>query len=915
MDNKRIYRISILSVIIILLFIVLPGVLSLAVDWLWFNEIGYSNLFSTPLIAKLILGLAVGFLSFGLIYLNIRLSSYIGRKSAKMNFLENANIDVSKYLNKLILATSLVLGLFAGLAASAQWDTALKYLNYTPFGTSDPIFNKDIGYYIFTIPFLKLLAGYLFFIVIVSLIGCFAIYAIKGFVKVPSRLIKIAKSPYVEKMVDNGNFLTNHAAKFHLSLLGIIIFLLLALQTHFISIPELTYSTSDLFVGAGYTDIYANLPIMRALEAVAIICAILLLINIYTKKNRLVYAAIGLYILLGIVQGVYATAIQKLIVVPNELVKESPYILHNITATQKAWGLDNVEKRELAADSALTAEDIDDNELTIKNIRLWDRQPLLDTFSQIQEIRTYYDFISVDNDRYMIDDEYRQIMLSPRELNTNSLPNKSFINERFTFTHGYGLTSGPVNQVTQEGLPVLFTKDLPPVSEKEALEVNRPEIYYGELSSDYVFVNTKAQEFDYPQGEENVFSEYQGSGGVPVNNLLKKALFALHFGSLKIFLSNDLDSDSRVMYYRDITERVEKAMPFLEYDSDPYMVITEDGSLKWIYDAYTVSSKYPYSEMMNNGKNYMRNSVKVVIDAYDGTMEFYLADKEDPLILTYEKMFPGIFKSLNDLPKDLSTHLRYPEDIFNYQTKLYRTYHMDQPQIFYNKEDQWEIPYVNDGGESIDPIMRHLIMKLPGEKQEEFILMIPFTPRQKDNMAAWMVARSDGDNYGKLVVYQFGKQKLIFGPKQINNRINQDAEISRQISLWDQRGSEVIQGNLLVIPIEESLLYVRPLYIRAEGGRIPELKRVIVAYENKIAMEETLDEALAQIFSSGGKDQKTEEAVVKDDDIGKENEKSREDLIKEAKGYFEQAQTAQQNGDWAEYGEYIKKLEETLGKL
>lgn len=910
MDFKKIIRLSIISFLILILFVVLPGLVALLVDWFWFKQLGYQGLFSTRLNAKILLGLGVGMISFVLIYINIRIASHVSRKSEKLNFLDGVSIDISKYINKLILIVSLILGVFAGLAASAQWVKVLQYLNYTPFDTSDPIFNKNIGYYFFTIPFFKMMMGYLFLIIIASLIGCFAIYAIKGFVNIPKKIIRLTSTP--NQVIDNYNFVTNQAAKFHLSILGVIIFLLLALQTHFISIPELTYSASELFVGAGYTDIHANLPIMRVLEVGAIVCAILLIINVYTKKNKLVYIAVGLYIALGMVQGIYATGIQKLIVIPNELTKESPYLKHNIKATQEAWGIDKVEKKELTTDSSLSAKDIEENELTIKNVRLWDRQPLLDTFSQIQEIRTYYDFISVDNDRYNINNEYRQVMLSPRELNSESLPNKSFINERFTFTHGYGLTLGPVNQVTKEGLPLLFTKDLPPVSEIDSLQIKRPEIYYGELSNDYVFVNTKAQEFDYPQGEENVFSEYEGSGGMPVDNLFKKALFALHFGSLKILLSNDLDVNSKVLYHRNIETRVKKAMPFLEYDGDPYMVIDSQGALKWIYDAYTTSSRYPYSQTMNNGKNYMRNSVKVVIDAYNGSMDFYIADSTDPLIKTYEKIFPGVYKPLSDLPEDLKAHLRYPEDIFNYQTKLYRTYHMDQPQIFYNKEDQWEIPYVNEGN-STDPIMRHLIMRLPDEKEEEFILMIPYTPRQKDNMAAWMVARSDGENYGKLVVYQFGKQKLIFGPKQIDNRINQDAEISRQVSLWDQRGSEVVQGNLLVIPIKESLLYVRPLYIRADGGKIPELKRVIVAYENKIIMGETLDEALQQIFGVETKTQVSND--TKEEKTDKAESKSTINLVDEAKKYFEQAQVAQQKGDWTAYGENINKLEEILQQL
>ena len=428
-----------------------------------------------------------------------------------------------------------------------------------------------------------------------------------------------------------------------------------------------------------------------------------------------------------------------------------------------------------------------------------------------------------------------------------------------TFTHGYGVAAGPVNQVTPEGLPVLFVKDLPPKSEVKELAVTRPEIYFGELVNDYVIVKTKSKEFDYPKGEENVYTTYAGKGGVELDSVFRRFLYAFRFGSLKMFLSGDITSKSRILYNRNVKERVAKVAPFLTYDRDPYLVIAE-GKLYWIVDAYTLTDKYPYSQPLplNGGNvNYIINSVKAVVDAYDGSVNLYQADSEDPIIKTYTKMFPNMFHPLSDMPTSLVPHLRYPEDIFSLQTAVYTTYHMDDPQIFYNKEDLWEIPAIaQEGEQQADgkvPVMtpRHMIMKLPGEKKEEYILMLPFTPRAKDNLSAWMVARNDGQQYGKLVVYRFPKDTLVFGPKQVIGRINQDAEVSRQISLWDQRGSAVIQGSLLTIPIEESLLYVRPLYLKADTGKIPELKRVIVAYENKIAMEETLEQGLARLFGAG----------------------------------------------------------------
>ncbi len=511
-------------------------------------------------------------------------------------------------------------------------------------------------------------------------------------------------------------------------------------------------------------------------------------------------------------------------------------------------------------------------------------------------------------------------MFSPRELSSESLPNRNWINERLTFTHGYGIAAGPVNLVTAEGLPVLFVKDLPPKSDVKELSITRPEIYYGELVNDYVFVKTKSKEFDYPKGEENVYSTYEGKGGVEINSLTKRILYAIHFKSLKLLLSNDITKESRVLYYRNIKERVAKIAPFLTFDRDPYAVVA-DGKIYWVADAYTTSNRYPYSQPSRlNGSqvNYIRNSVKVVVDAYDGSVAFYLADTKDPIIRTYSKIFPEMFRPLSEMPKSLSSHLRYPEDIFTLQTAIYATYHMDDPQIFYNKEDQWEIPAIAVEGEQNTtgriPAMtpRHMIMKLPGEKKEEYILMLPFTPRAKDNLSAWMVARNDGANYGKLSVYRFPKQKLIFGPKQVIGRINQDAEISRQISLWDQGGSRVIQGSLLVIPIEESLIYVRPLYLKADAGKIPELKRVIVAYENRVAMEETLEEGLAKIFGATlnrSEPQRRTPADTLPIGIGSEN------LLKQAGEAYEAALRAQREGDWGRYGEEIKRLGDILNRL
>ena len=949
MISKRLIFYSIYGLILLAIFII-PGLFQLLTDWYWFQEIGFSNIFITILSTKIVLGLGVGVFSFFIIYGNLWLTrrsvaatqieknSLSGSEPLVIRLQEDSRggpsanqtgkiginsireLNLGKHINKLILLISLIIGFLTGLIGASSWETVLKYLNATPFGTLDPIFGRDIAFYFFDLPFIQILVGLGLWIIAMSLISVTISYALRGAIILrqstsggPTTGARALKSLLIEK-----------PAKIHLSILIALWFVLTSFKIYAIRIPSLLYSSTGSFTGAGFTDVHAVLPFLKILIFIAVAAAVLIIVNIFKSNNRLIALTFGSYILVSILGGwAYPTILQRFVVLPNELVKETPYIEHNIKATQKAFALDNVLERNLTGEATLTVNDINNNRSTIKNVRLWDREPLLDTFGQLQEIRTYYDFVSIDNDRYRLNGDYRQVLLSPRELNSASLPQRTFINERLTFTHGFGLTLSPVNEVTPEGLPVLFLKDLPPSSNIESLAVSRPEIYYGELASDWVVVNTKAQEFNYPSGEENVFANYEGKGGVKIKSIFRKALFALRFGSLKILLSNDITQDSKIMYYRDIGERVRRVLPFLSLDQDPYMVVTKEGKLKWIYDAYTISDRYPYAELVRDefsslpsgSINYIRNSVKVVIDAYDGKMTFYIADKDDPVIRTYAKIFKDSFLPLDEMSNDLKEHIRYPEDLFAYQTRLYTVYHMDEVQIFYNKEDQWQIPITANGGQA-DPMMRHMIMKLPGEEQEEFILMIPFTPRGKDNLSAWMVARNDGEFYGQLVVYRFPKQKLVFGPKQITNRINQDADISRQISLWDQRGSEVVRGNLLVIPIEESLIYVQPIYLRAEGGKIPELKRVIVAHENRIAMEETLDLALADVF--GGKISTAKPAASLADESGRvslPDGQTDSDLIQLAKDYFNRALEAQRRGDWASYGEEIRKLGEVLEKI
>ena len=799
------------------------------IDLLWFEHLGFEAVLWTTVGAQLGLGLLMAVLFFAFTYFILRsiynktshlpilLSDQVKRELPFLNLM-------ASNLKPLILLGPLVIAAMTGFVMSQKWDTLLKFINAVPFDQVDPIFGRDYSFYLFHLPLWLLIKSVLWEGLVVVAIGVGLIYFFKRFVYLGPKGVVILPE-----------------ARRILLLLAAFFFLLMAADFYFQRFGLLTDGNGTV-TGIGYADDFGRLPLLVIMSWVAILGAVLSVLSIFAGGfKKVVFTAGGLAILF-FGGNVYPTILQKLVVDPNELIKETPYIEHTIAGSLRGYGLDQIENHGLEGSAPLTAENIKANAATIDNIRLWDEEPLLDTLGQIQEIRTYYQFHSVDNDRYMIDGVYRQTLLSPRELLASNLPNRTWINEHLTFTHGYGIAMSQVNQVTPEGLPVLLIKDIPPRSSVD-LVVTRPEIYFGELPNDHVFVNTGTKEFDYPEGEQNVYTNYQGKGGVTIGSFIRKVILAVRFKTMKILFSQDIENESRVLMYRNITERVQKVVPFLRLDNDPYLVIST-GRLFWIYDAYTVSDQFPYSETIPGFGNYVRNSVKIVIDAYDGSMNFYIADPKDPIILTYRDIFPNLFKDLGEMPEDLRKHIRYPSDLFSIQTFIFATYHMKTPQVFYNKEDQWEIPEID--GEIMQPY--YTIMKLPSKEKEEYILMLPFTPMGKANLSAWMVARSDGDHYGKLVVYTFPKQKLIYGPNQIVARINQDAEVSRQISLWDQRGSSVIQGNLLVIPIDEGLIYVRPLYLKADAGKIPELKRVIVGYEDTIAMERTLDEALHKIF-------------------------------------------------------------------
>jgi len=883
------------------LFFLISPLIQLLAEWPWFSALGYERVFATRLIASLLLGIVAGGAAFALLYANLRFAQrgIVPNPVVMQMNAQTPAVDVTRLVRRLALPAALVLALFIALAVSSGWMPVLQFLNQTPFGVTDPVFGRDLGYYVFTLPIVGGVLGLLMFLVVVALLASGALYALRGDVVIYRKNLTIEPS-----------------ARLHLALLLAVLFVLTALRVYFVRLPGTLFSTNGPLFGASYANLHGTIIGLKLAGLAALVGAALVVAGARSKRlGRNALLAVAIYFgvsLLGVV--VYPAVVQRLIVAPNELNKETPQLRYHIDATRRAWGLDRVLVRDLSGEAALTERDIRANRTTIDNVRLWDRDPLLQTFGQLQEIRTYYDFVSVDDDRYMIDGRYRQVMLSPRELNSASLPTRTFINERLTFTHGMGLTLGPVNEVTEEGLPVLFVKNLPPAS-TVSVAVRRPEIYFGELTDTWVFANTGQAEFDYPSGDENIFASYKGNGGVRVGGFLRRLVLSAYFRSLKVLLSSDITSQSRAMYIRNIRQRARTALPFLMFDADPYMVIDAGGRLRWILDGYTATTRYPYSEPLQNGVNYMRNSVKVVIDAYDGTVTAYLADPTDPLVRTFAKIFAGIFQPLDSMPADLRAHLRYPEDLFHVQSELYGAYHMAEPDVFYHREDQWQKPVLSMAPERPDPFLRHMVMRLPEERQAEFILMVPFTPRGKDNLASWMVARNDGEHYGELVVYRFPKQSLVFGPTQIVNRINQDTEIARQVALWDQGGSQVIRGNLLVIPIEESLIYVMPLYLRAQGGRIPELKRVVVAYQNRVVMEETLDAGLAQLFGGGAEAAREPARVAATPGAAPATNARAADLARRANESYRRALEAQRAGDWARYGEELRRLEDLLRQL
>ena len=879
------------------------------VDLLWFESLGFKAVFTTIWVTMIVVFIVAALLSSIILLVNGLIAAratsatsrgargfrVVGRNAQGLPELIEFSLDKIPWW-LIIPAVALFIGLFIGLTQASNWDTILKWLYGASFGRPDPLFGHDLGFYVFSLPVYELLRDWGTTIIFWSAVLALTIYWLRGdIIYQPSGFPSL--SP---------------AAIRHLSALLAVYFLIKAAGTILDRYDLLTSNNGVLF-GAAYTDVHLRLPLLVSLAAASLLAAALCAFNIWSASMRLPILAVALVFAVSLIQTVVPGLFQSYWVKPDELKLESRYIANNIELTRYGFALDHITSAPFPTKGKLAPEVIAANTATIQNIRWWDPRPLLDTYRQLQELRLYYDFHDIDVDRYVIDGSYRQVTLSARELNQSKLPAdaQTWINQRFKFTHGNGIAMNPVNRFDEEGLPVFYVKDIPPVTPPE-LRIDRPEIYFGEAAGNYVVVGGDTKEFDYAKGQENVYNVYQGRDGVSLRSLWSRALFAWYFGDVKLLISDNVTSTSRILFRRLIQDRIQRIAPFLRLDHDPYLVVNE-GRLVWLQDAYTVSDALPYSQRTRtNGINYIRNAVKIAVDAYDGNPVFYIADPADPVVQTYQRIFPSLFRQMDSMPASLRSHIRYPEDLFILQASVYGTYHMKDPEVFYNKEDLWSFPKENQRGQTMTMQPYYTIMRLPGESREEFILMLPMVPNNRDNMIAWLAARCDGDNYGKVIEFAFSKEKLIYGPAQIEARIDQDTTISQQLSLWNQMGSRVIRGNLLVIPIDDALLYVEPLYLSAESRQLPELKRLIASTGDRVVMAQNADSLFAALFVQEPKQPAVVASTAPPTLGARAAELPPSGASAEALNYYRRALDALSKGDWRTFGVEMDAMQKAL---
>ncbi|TMN22447.1 UPF0182 family membrane protein [Lentibacillus cibarius] len=881
--------------VLALILVIIAGVLSLGLitDYIWMDSLDYAGVFTTILSSKILLAVA-GFILFAA---GTFFTLYWIRRSYMKHFDPNQLPPIllrRKAIIFIMIGISAIIGLFgSSVIQGIGWERTLKFLNHVSFGQTDPYFDMDISFYVYVLPFLKfivfVLIGLSVFFLLLE-IGAYSVF----------QMYRLSRS-----------------AQMHLGTTLGVIGLLLAANHVLQPFDTLSTNQVNLFqqsvvTGLSYTDDLINVPKAYILAAVAIIMTIWMIVALVRGRLRSVVVPIAVYVGLAIIGQGASVVVQNFIVSPNEFSKEKPYLEDDLSYTKAAYDLDSIEERQHPGNKSLTQEMVERNSGTIDNVRMNDSRPLLDVYNQLQTFRTYYEFNDVDIDRYKIDGNYEQVFLGARELNTTDLPSqaKTWVNQNLRYTHGYGLAMSHVNQVTPQGQPEYMLKNLPP---EGSMDVERPQIYFGEEPYKNVIVNSKVEEFDYPSGDENVDTRFKANTGISLSGI-NRLLFALNEGSFRMLISDQVTSDSQLLDTRNIMDRVNRIAPFFTYDQDPYLVVRDDGSTVWMLDAYLTAESYPYSEAFQGETNYIRNSVKVSIDAYTGEVNFYIAEPDDPLMQTFRNIFPDLFTE--DIPEDIKAHFRYPEKLFTVQASMYGTYHMSDLEVFYNREDFWQFPTEKYFNEDTTMEPYYTTLKLPNQDEEEFILMIPYTPKNRQNMIAWMGVRNDGDNYGDIFVYRFPKQRNIYGPQQIENRINQDSEISQELNLWSQGGSEVIRGNLLAIPIEDTVLYVEPIYIESNNETsLPEVKRVVLAYGDQIVMEANFDKALEEMLKTV--DPKAEDEGEQGDQEDDKPDSSQpiigaEEQLQEFSDLFKDYKQALSSGDWQKAAEIMDELEGML---
>ncbi|MBQ9972652.1 MAG: UPF0182 family protein [Firmicutes bacterium] len=930
-------------------------------DYLWFRELDYVSVFFTKLFTQLKIGIPV--------FVVVTFLAYIYLKFLKRGYFKKVVSKEEVNHGRLNLISWGLAGVYGAVttyfAVTKMWFQFLQFANSSKFDIKDPLYNNDISFYVFKLGFIESANELIIFLLIAFAALTLIYYSVllsmrtpqifeehieeepeeepdedrydgsgfgqggfgqggfsQGFGNVNDMFGKFAgqftrkgafnKAPKKKKSFDDQNFkMLISIAEKQLIVVGVLFFIMVGIN-FFLRQYNLLFGSTGAVYGAGFTDVNITLWVYRAIMVLAIVAAVGFAVGITKRKLKPAVIVPIIMLVIGLGGTGAAVLVQNLIVTPDEINKESKYLERNIEYTQYAYDLNDVDGKNFAATENLTSGDISNNMETISNIRINDYAPTKTFYNQTESIRQYYSFNDVDVDRYNINGDYTQTYLSAREIDEERISN-TWLNKHLKYTHGYGVTLSRVDKITASGQPDVLIGGIPPKSSVEEIDITQPEIYFGELTNNYVLVNTSEEEFDYPDGNSNKYTKYKGDAGIKLG-LVNRIMFAVNEQSLKMLVSSNINSDSKIIINRNIAHRVKQIMPYLEYDSDPYM-ITENGKLYWIIDAYTYTSRYPYSEPYSAeyATNYIRNSVKVVIDAYNGNTDYYIVDEEDPIAQTFKKIYPDLFKDIKDMPEEIKAHIRYPNMLLNIQAQVYQRYHMNDVKVFYQNEDLWEIADEIYGMKEQKMTPNYYIMKLPGEKNAEFVNTIPFTPKDKKNLMGLLVARSDGDNYGKLVLYQMPKSKTVYGPMQVEAQIDQNTEISKEFSLWNSSGSTYSRGNLFIVPIEDSLLYIEPVYLEATNSSIPEVKRVIVVYGDRIAYEETLAEALNSLFGEG-----SAEGTAGGDQVassGNDDNLSQSEIIAKAQEAFDKAQQAQQSGNWSKYGEYLNELDKYLNML